>query len=255
MSGTKRKTSTPKRLGPSQAAVAFTLVELLTIIIILSMLITLAAPSMLEARRIFREHQTNATIGMIADAIGMYQLDWKDSPYEQREDNQRIPLRLKGLPRSDGGVAGGLKGRYALVEALTGYLPATYDGKDGPGARWHKDRPGKDCGPYVGPDMAKGREDGKANRDPAFLDAFGNEIFYYRCTLDEENPFDAADNFNDGPTALRDYLTDPNTNTLYRQDFILITRGADRQWMKRTPELQETDDVANFVFSFRPLDR
>ena len=108
------------------------------------------------------------------------------------------------------------------------------------------------CGPYGGPDQTRGRADGDTSARPAFLDAFGNEIFYYRYDHVTDG-FNTGDNgLTDGPRPLTAYLTDPNTNTLYRRDFVLMTPGPDRLWMIRKPDLKETDDLANFVYTFEP---
>jgi len=238
---------TAPRRAAGQVTGGFTLVELLTIIIILGMLITLAAPSMLKARLLFRQSTTMAYLGTIGGAIASYQMDWKDCPYERDQ-----PLFLRGLPRSDGTGAGKLKGRYALVAALTGYLSKAQDGAEGPGARWRKGQPGKVFGPYVESDQPRGRLDGDTKATPAFLDAFGNEILYYRFNPSASGggAYNTEDNDSLGPNPLSQYLRDPNTQTLYRRDYVLLTPGADRQWMKRTQDLKKTDDMSNFEYTF-----
>ena len=236
---------------------AFTLVELLTIIVILGMLISLTAPSVMEAIRIFRVNESRAYFRQIGMGIGLYKNDWKDLRPKDAGGAaywDRLPEHLKGLPPSSGGksdgVAGGLKGAYALVQALTGYLGESQDGKAGWGAKYiAPPLPGREYGPYVSGEMPMG---GDAADPPAFLDAFGNKILYYRL---EPNPGSAQfggefviGHNDDGPTDLPAYLTDPNGD-LYRLDYVLITPGADRIWMKVGTD-KKTDDIANFPFRF-----
>jgi type II secretory pathway pseudopilin PulG len=208
----------------------FTLVELLTIIIILSMLISLTTPSILKAREIFKVNQTRATIGQLEAGCRQYRMDWEANP-------------PSGTGRR--GVVGGLRGRYALVQALLGYRDD--DGITGLGAR--KRTRGKVKGPYV-----KGQKTSdKPGKPPAFVDAFGSDVYYYRWEGDhEKGRFNEADNA-DGPSPLGVYVKDPNDD-YYRQDYLLLSRGPDRAWLKPGPNVRKTDDLANFPFRFEVED-
>ncbi|MGB2824954.1 MAG: type II secretion system protein [Phycisphaerae bacterium] len=228
---------------------AFTLVELLTIIVILSMLITLTAPSVMEGIRIFRVNESRSYFRQIAMGIGLYKEDWKDlTPVSGWPTG--FPDYLKGLPPSSGSkndsVRGDLKGAYALVQALTGYRPD--DGKVGWGSKYIDPTvaPGRGYGPYVSGELPMGGD----AQTPAFLDAFANKILYYRLEPGggpAGGKFERGHN-DDGPMDLDRYLQDPNQD-LYRRDYVLITSGPDRQWMKVGTDTK-TDDIANFLFRF-----
>lgn len=216
----------PRRAGPP--AGGFTLIELLTIIVILGMLITMTTPSILKAREMFKTEQTYGILKDLGGAIRLYNQDWGEDP------------------PSAGGVTGGLKGRYALVQALLGYRDD--DGKRGRGARRPNAKRGKDLGPYT-----EAKVDGKP---PAFVDAFGNQIYYYRYGERTAGKYNSVDN-DRGPSDLEQYLKDPNSN-YYRKDYVLITPGPDREWMKpgENPDPnkpKKTDDIANFSFKFKKL--
>ncbi len=240
-----------RREGRCAGRGAFTLVELLTIIVILGMLITLTAPSVMEAIRLFRVDESRTYLQQIGMGIRLYKNDWKDlAPVTGWAPG--FPDHLKGLPPSCGGkdgVTGGLRGAYALVQALTGYRPD--DGIPGWGAKYIDPTvaPGRKYGPYVSGEMPMG---GDAADPPAFLDAFGNKILYYRFEPgagEFGGSFDSG--HNDGgppPTSFAAYLTDPNGD-LYRLDYVLITPGPDRTWMRVATD-EKTDDIANFLFRF-----
>jgi len=243
----------PRREGPRARPAAFTLVELLTIIVILGMLISLATPSVMEAIKIYRTHETRGYFRQLAMGIGLYQDDWKQLRPKDPGGAQywdQLPDYLKGLPPSSGGksdsVAGSLKGAYALVQALTGYR--SDDGKPGRGSKYIDPTiaPGKQYGPYVATGMPM---DTDAN-GLVFLDAFGNRILYFRFEPgagEFGGTFVSAHN-DGGPTQLQPYLLDPNGD-LYRKDYILMTPGPDRVWRKVGTD-EKIDDIANFQFRY-----
>ena len=204
-------------------------------------------PSVLEAIKVFRVHESQAIINQLAMGIRLYRNDWKDLvpgggwPAGLSDD-------LKGLPPSGGasndGVTGGLKGGQALVQALLGYR--NDDRKTGRGSRYVQR--GKVYGPYVSGELAIGGEE----NNPMFLDGFGNSVLYYRAqSTAAGGNFVSSHNTTNGPSNLPSYLTDPNGN-LYRQDYILLTPGPDRTWMQADDK--KTDDIANFLFHFEDED-
>ncbi len=214
----------------SRPAGGFTLVELLTIIVILGMLITLASPSVLTARRLFKIEQSRGVVNMVAQAteqfrheVGAYPPSDGGTPVDEDGDQavERWPTFSEG--------------RYALVQALTGYAPATEDWKDGPGFR--AKRRGRVHGPY----FTAGEQ--TSGDPPAFVDAFGNDIYYYRYTAAGY----VASHNTDGPDVGGDYLRDPQDN-FYRKDYVLLTRGPDRRWADVDSDTMpdDVDDIANF---------
>ena len=246
-----------RKTNPGKPAGAFTLVEMLTIIVILSMLITLATPSFLEARKAFLITESETILGQLEKGIGMYKQTWyKLPPVPDKVWSSKFNgyEHLKGLPPSgsdsDDSVSGGLEGRHALVQALTGYLGESDDGEDGKGSRY--EQRGSVHGPFVSPEM-------KTKGDPpSFVDAFDNEILYYRFEPGggrHGGGFESSNNSGVGPSSLGDYLQDPNGD-LYRRDFVLLSPGPDRRWMdlSEANEEKETDDIANFMFRFEQDD-
>lgn len=236
-----RRTRPGPRLEPPPAG-GFTLIELLTIIVILSMLITLTAPSILEVRKLFKMEQTRGILKDLGGACRLYAKDWEE------------------YPPSGGGVTKELKGRYALVQALIGYMDGPTDGKDGRGAASkprvgsERESRGRKLGPYTEAKFTSTPE-----TSPVFADAFSNEIYYYRFTLQGGGGGEYEDDHNTdprGPASLREYLEDPNGD-YYRKDYVLITPGPDRKWLipgQENPDdpnkARKTDDLANFEFWF-----
>ena len=243
-----RSSRSGRPAGRNRRPDAFTLVELLTIIVILSMLIGLALPSVLEAIKVFRVHQSEGIIEQLAMGIRLYRNDWKDlKPPDGWPSG--LSLDLRGFPPSSGAgndsVTDGLEGGEALVQALLGYKDKSRDGKTGRGSRYVER--GRVYGPYVSGELALGGEE----ENPMFLDGFGNAILYYRAqSTSDSGTFVSTHNTN-GPSNLTAYLTDPNNN-LYRQDYVLLTPGPDRAWMQSDDK--KTDDIANFVFHFEDED-
>ena len=241
----------PPRRGRDRRG-AFTLVELLTIIVILGMLISLAMPSIVQAMKVYRVRESRIYFDQIMGGITLYKNDWKRIPPTGGWASG-FPDYLKGLPPSnDGAVGTNLMGAQALVQALLGYRDEDHDGKAGLGAR--SVERGKVYGPYVSGQLPTVSEGGKLS----FHDAFGNRILYYRFEpgsgsaggrfLAGHNDFDAgSDNSIATDAALAAYLTDPN-DQLYRRDYVVISPGPDRAWKK--PADQKTDDLTNFQFWF-----
>lgn len=219
---TKHRSREGRRVGPRRRQIGFTLIELLTILIILGLLISLAGPSILRARTIFRVRECQARIRLIDGACGMYYADW-DSQY----------------PPSTSATIGGkaMQGRHRLVQSLIAYMPASADGYDGFGAR-KVDR-GKVYGPYVGLENMER----SVNQPFAFMDTFGNEIYYYRgLPVGGGSVFEAGDN-KDGPPTLGKYLQDANGN-YFRKDYVILSPGPNTKW---DPNADTGDDIGNYT--------
>jgi prepilin-type N-terminal cleavage/methylation domain-containing protein len=241
-------TSRPRRVRPACAVRrrAFTLIEILTVIIILGMLITLAAPSIVEARKLAKVQESMGRISSINGGIGMFRTDTGKLPPSNGTDwpGGDDPSGLKK------NIGTALKGRHALVEALTGYLAEAKDLRDGRGFRLVTR--GRVYGPYL--DLPTSKES-TAGDPPSFIDAFGNDIYYY--TLDTSvagtnATYNTADNA-DGPTSLNEkYLRERQNSSgkFYIEDYVLITKGPDRAWESFPTGIKRTDDLASFTFLF-----
>jgi prepilin-type N-terminal cleavage/methylation domain-containing protein len=246
----------------------FTLIELLTIVVILGTLISLTTPSILEVKKIFATRESVGRMNLIESGIRMYASDWKQPP-SYKTDPAEIRAWNPLPPSAAGSYPTQLKGRTGLAQALTGYLPkgdspgdgtgtANGDGADGWGSR--KVVPGRVLGPYVGPEQPMGPSDpDNPSSAPAFLDAFGNNFYYYRAHISGTGTgakieYKATDNDTPpGPTDLNMYLRprQDSNQRLYRVDYVLISPGADRAWEAFPAGKKKTDDIANFDFEFK----
>lgn len=224
----------PRRAGGRRAALlGFTLIELLTILVILSVLISIATPTIIGARKQFRMTESRARMKMIAGGIGFYYNDFALLPESTKDTVGSVSML----------------GRHRLVQALTGYLQKSQDGQEGLGFRLRER--GKVYGPYNGTENLEQTDPKVTGQAATFLDAFGNEIFYYRfkpgAPGSETGTFEAADNAPDGPPQLNQYLKDPNDN-YYRKDYVLITPGPNTTW--EDPN-DDADEIANFPYTRR----
>jgi len=215
-------------------------VELLTIIIILGMLVALVSPAVTEARKQFKVNQTRAIIEQLKMGVNLYRDDVGDLP--PSDGSYPAPGGTNKQLSGAGGAAG-------LVQCLIGYK--NDDGMSGPGFRTVK--PGKTHGPYVSQKLRY------AGEPPIFQDAFANDIIYYRwySTGSNSGNFRGADNSGQGPTDIMTYVRDPRTNDqdhpYYREDYLILSPGPDRQWAKVTADTEKVDDIANFEFHVREI--
>lgn len=201
---------------------AFTLIELLTIIMIIVLLAGLGAPSILKMQAQAARSISLTTIRTIDQACRAYELDHKQFP-----------------PSAD---SDGRQGRHWLVWALTGYKNDAEDKADGYGFRIQK--PGTVYGPYV--EVAKMRI-GKT--PPSFLDAFDNEIYYYRyeASRGANDKYNSADN-NGGFANINLYANSNKTTpyAYFTTSFLLCSPGGDGKWADY-PNTPATDDCTNFL--------
>ncbi len=218
----------------------FTLVELLTIIIIIGMLVALVSPAVTEARKQFKVTQSRAIIEQVKMGINMYKNDMGSLP--PSDGSYPAPGGSNKQISGAGGAAG-------LVQCLLGYLPKNDDGLSGPGFRTVK--AGKKHGPYVSQKMIY------AGDPSIFQDAFANDILYYRWESTGQNSgaFRTSDNSNKGPTNIMTYVRNPHSSDTahpyYREDYLILSPGPDRQWAKPTTETEKVDDIANFKFQVK----
>ena len=207
-------------------------------IAIIGLLAGIAVPTALQLRREFTRGASLATVRLLDVACRQYAEEM--GPY----------------PPSAPRVVGGQQyyGRHWLVQCLVGYMPdigddstpsgATQngmydDGKDGYGFRMV--RRGPVHGPYNGTEGTQTtQEEVDGDEVPAFVDAFGDIVFYYRY----DGAYDAGDNPG-GPGDINAYARDTN-GRYFRTDFILCTPGPDTEWKAYSDE-EETDDVTNFL--------
>ena len=198
---------------------AFTVIELMTVVLIIMLLLTILSPTIGKVRTNIRSSRTRHTINLISSGCREYEADIG-----------HYPLNAHGL-----------------VQALTGrgYVGVD-DGKTGYGFR--RVPRGKVYGPYGGTEKLNTRV--KALELSTFMDAFGGHIYYYR--------YDMATGYTDAlagepgelpeqPAPLMDYLKGPE-GKFYRKDFVLISRGPDGDWgaYYENGEWTDSDDIANF---------
>ena len=201
----------------------FTLIEMLAVIAVISLLVLLIMPSIGKIRLAIQDSQSRVLIGLLDGACGQYKNDTGEYPASS-------PVSLKIPEWSAEGVR--FEGRHRLVEALAGYLRAGQDGQDGPG--WRMGPRGKVYGPY-----GDAHKYVMTGNPPAFVDAIGNEVYYYRFTGTGYNP---GDNGGTCPPDINNYAKN-DSGEYYRRDFILLTRGIDGKW----EDSLTTDDITNFL--------
>jgi len=204
----KKATSPPARS-------AFTLIELLAVILIIMILLGTLLPTLAHIRVQVLVNTSQATINTLHGACMQYYAECDEYP-----------------PGSN------------LAEELTGYRDD--DGKAGFG--WRKRKRGKVYGPYHGTEELATSKDVSSMY---FYDAFNNLILYYRYgPIDDEDP-DSEKGYkdgSDGPADLDAYARN-DKDEFYRRDFILLSRGPDGEWEKYWDDGHWTrsDDITNFA--------
>ncbi len=261
---------------------AFTLVELLAVILIIALLITLILGAVHRAQRASRIAKTRADLSAISTALEQYHSDFKVYP---------------GLPEPPPGTP---FDHTILAKALVGPGPATEDGADGSGFRLPNPATGapdpnsKKWDAYLSPEHLNIKrfppQSGKPAGYWAFVDYFGNTIRYYpkrrnfnihviddkiglvsdpakgvKGMYDIEDGEDPQLGYTNAlsknlaldPDTLRFFLGDANRNNTIDNDeslktessFILVTAGPDglfNLWNPKDPYLKKSDDIFNF---------
>ncbi|MCK4601004.1 MAG: prepilin-type N-terminal cleavage/methylation domain-containing protein [Phycisphaerae bacterium] len=252
---------------------AFTLVELLTVLLIIALLLGIATPSIMSIRTSILVGQSRVTIGLIEGACEQYRNDFGDYPPSDDPDNylgwygcQLLPLFLIGY----GPDAGGDGDPYGEDNDKN---LAEDDGRDGFGFRTTKR--GMVYGPYNGTEKLQMKEsyypiagggphnlnDSTAGRQPAFVDAFDNVIAYF--SRDDEGNFHGAywqyDKLDREPLVcmrvqgiftheshgfLTSYFKDIDGVPI-GNDILIASPGADRRF-EAVFDNPQTDDITNF---------
>ena len=230
----------------------FTLLEMLTVVVIIGLLLALGVPSVLQMQKAAMRKASLVIIQNIDGGCRIYSNDYRGR-----------------FPPSNDSLWGGYEGRHLVVQLLTGIAPAseTKDKVDGWG---YKLASGKNVLPYVNTDripLAKGA----AANSGIFRDAFENDVYYY-CQIDlwynakVENtappgtaPFVTSHNGTTGPTDINNYVKKSTATPVmyFTTDFVLCTKGPDGIWGSRSYkdnvaheyfyEIPETDDITNFL--------
>jgi prepilin-type N-terminal cleavage/methylation domain-containing protein len=246
----------PDGMTPSRnrsASRGFTLIELLTVIVIISMLVGIAMPSLLSIKSQIMRSTCFATLRSIEGGIALYSKDFRAGKLD--------PDFLKANPPSSRATPGfiGWDGREILAFLMLGYAdnPGTAgkpnltdftndDGCNGPGFRLVER--GTVYGPYVSPDTPAKRDE---NNHTVFIDAYDNSFYY--CRFDGATSKYLDDDNSGGPASVMSYATtDHTTNAikLYRRDYILFSKGPDGRWNAVQADGTwdpTTDDITNFL--------
>ncbi len=245
--------ATPDNTTRRTARRGFTLIEMLVIVVILILLIGIIAPAVLGVRQQAKRAASLATITLLEGAINAYRQDFES---QYAADWRALPdsEMLDELDGTSLSASGRLYGRHRLVWCLTGLQYADGavidDGADGYGFRTVTRGPVH--GPYNGAEGVETTDPPTEADDPplAFVDAFGNEIYYYRydpvaAANDSDDGYDEDDNAG-GPSDIDGWLSKGSSGgwATYRRDFVLMTPGPDGEW---EPDEPVTDDVTNFL--------
>ncbi len=196
--------------------------ELLVVVTIIGILATITAPSLLMFRDIMTQSASQQIIGTISTAIEQYHGDFE----------RNFANSYEAYPPSDDGAAG----RYLLTRYLLGY--PNDDGAQGLGFRV-KDADGEfdSRAPVRGPYGGTEELELTRGNDKAFIDAFGNEIYYYRWNTPEQetnNGYSSDDN-GGGPGNINAYVQADNNASndnydYYRRDYLLMSKGLEEEW-------------------------
>jgi len=241
---------------------AFTLIEVLTVVLIISLLVAILLPSLKRAKDAARLGASKTSVNMIDAAVEMFE-----------NDHNELPPSTGGgaWPSGNGSWPNGWKGAELICLLLTGYAddpgsggnpdgtPSSAnmeddDGKAGFGFRLN--RRGKVYGPYNGTEkLAVGDSNaGNTYGTPSkaakvFVDAFDNPILYYEYRDTAGTPNDISDDeYVPGDNAGVYTSGDPTTDYLnnaanVRKDFILVSLGTASAW---GDELDSEKQPSNF---------
>ncbi len=221
---------------------AFTLIEMLTIVVIIGLLLGIAMPSLIKVRLQFMRSASLATLRTISGACEMYKIDFDEFPPSNNtgypylpawQGRELLPLLLIGYGNDTDTKGHPMEGG-ATMDAD--------DGKDGFGYRMSIR--GQVFGPYNGTEEAELKD--SDNGRPVFVDSFDNEIYYYRFNGTQYVTADNANPSADDPPNINNYTKDDGGN-YFTRDFVLCTKGPDREWMTTIQANPDTDDITNFL--------
>jgi len=196
-----------------------TIIELMVVVVILMILVATMMPSLVRVQVLGRTSQTKAIIHTLSNACDMYMREFNEYP-----DSTKITS-----PPADA-----MQGRHRLVRAFygqTGEADDSVDGRQGDGWRLKKRGQVYDAAFFGVQDVTRAGEDPKI----AFIDSFGNEIYYYRK---HSGGYEDGDNAN-GPD-INSYGPTITNN----MGFLLISKGYDGKW--ETDTGAKKDDITNF---------
>ena len=217
----------------------FTLVELAVVILIISMLLVMAVPSVNKAIIQAKRDTSFAIVSQLDDACQLFYIDHEFFPrsedvnYPGWTGSQLLRIQLTGYGPDDGDD--GSPGNGGDNSDLS-TLP-TDDGV--PGLGFRKGPQGTTYGPYgASADM----DAIMLGQWTVFPDAFGHEIFYYRY---EAGGYDDAHNnpldIDGEPLVIDTYAENPRSTgspdsydpgeSLWRRDFLLFSAGPDGQFL------------------------
>lgn len=218
---------------------AFSLVEILVIIVILALLLGILAPAGIQARKNAMNASSRASIMLLDQACEMYKNDFGE-----------FPLSNVVSAHGYGSTMESMNGAQLITFFLTGYPdnPGTKgtpdssdfgadDGKDGFGFRTVQR--GRVYGPYNGAENVNVVTPSGWS-SPAFADAFDKPIYYFRYRNNSGTmQYVAGDN---GDVIDQDYLDDDAAPV--RRDFIFWSAGANGDIDK--PATGAFDDITNW---------
>ena len=246
-----------------RAGGAFTLVEIMVVVILIGVLLSILVPSLILYRTRVSVIASMATIRALEGACDSYRRDFQTMMPSGADPNNSYPPSSFSEASTSPNAYNGLLGAELLPLFLIGYGPNpntpgvpstsaynlfTDDGCEGPGFRL--EARGHIFGPYNEADKLKMMTSGPSLRTngnyhggnvllPCFVDNFDNPILYYRFNraqngyVTNDNPPDPGrDNIVKamrGPADVNAYAQDGG-GQFYRMDYLLITRGPDSLW-------------------------
>jgi len=207
----------PPRARGREPAAAFTLLEMLTVIIIVGLLLSIGTPSILRMQVIAMRNSSLATVEVIDGACKMYWNDFEEYPHSDPEGLRRVYDYTARQFRDPRQPKGKVYGPYNGCETIKTDGQVYYDSFDYPILyyRW---------------DLRSGE----------------NAARYH----DQDNP-------DEGPSNIMTYAkTNGFDGRVLRRDFILLSRGPDGKWPHEVLDkyggdqrraYAERDDITNFL--------
>ena len=203
---------------------AFTLIELLTVVAIISLLLLIGTPSALVVQKRVAIGLSEVALGTIETALKSYHSDFDAYPPSNPKGGQTICRLLTGYPE----------------DANNDQTPATGSGfnTDDGCARYgfRLAAKGRVFGPYNGTEKL----DIGGGTPPLFVDAFRQPVMYY---LFNGTAYNDGDNV-EGPSSVNSVYARTPSGDYYRKDFLLMTTGPDGEWT--APRDSDSDDITNF---------